>query len=119
MDQATLHKQLMATFLDELEENAAALNRDLLALEKDPTGPAHAERLRTLFRTAHSLKGAARAVNVELIESAPPLIPCAPSGSDPQRGPSSARRRAPVSGDATGRIGAWPRSACYIPIELS
>src|SRR4249920_3600039 len=28
-------------------------------------------------------------------------IPCASPGSDPQRGPSSTRRRAPVSGDAT------------------
>jgi two-component system chemotaxis sensor kinase CheA len=70
VDQDTLLKQLMATFLDELEENVAALNRDLLALEKDPAGTGRAERLRTLFRTAHSLKGAARSVNVGLIESA-------------------------------------------------
>jgi two-component system chemotaxis sensor kinase CheA len=70
MDQDTLLQQLMATFLDELEENVAALNRDLLALEKEPEGPGRAERLRTLFRTAHSLKGAARSVNLGPIESA-------------------------------------------------
>ena len=46
------------------------LNRDLLALEKDPLGEERAERVRTLFRTAHSLKGAARSVSVGLIESA-------------------------------------------------
>ena len=62
VDQDTLLKQLMATFLDELDENVRALNRDLLALEKDPDGPRRSELLRSLFRTAHSLKGAARAV---------------------------------------------------------
>src|SRR5947199_267336 len=60
----------MTTFLEELEEHVGALNRDLLALEKGPAGPERAERLTTLFRTAHSLKGAARAVNVTVIESA-------------------------------------------------
>ena len=70
MDQETLIKRLMATFLDELEEHVVALNRDLLALEKDQTGEGRAERLKTLFRTAHSLKGAARSVNVSLLESA-------------------------------------------------
>jgi two-component system, chemotaxis family, sensor kinase CheA len=70
VDREQLIKRLMATFLEELEEHVQALNRDLLALEKDPAGAGRAERLRSLFRTAHSLKGAARSVNVLLIESA-------------------------------------------------
>ena len=70
MEQDTLIKRLMATFLEELEEQVAALNADLLALEKDSSEPHGIERLRALFRTAHSLKGAARAANVPLIESA-------------------------------------------------
>ena len=41
VDKAKLIKRLMATFLDELEEHVRALNRELLALEKDP---AEAER---------------------------------------------------------------------------
>lgn len=63
-----LIRQLMATFLDELEEHVQALNRDLLALEQ----VSDAERpglLTTLFRTVHSLKGAARAVNITPIET--------------------------------------------------
>jgi two-component system chemotaxis sensor kinase CheA len=70
VDKDKLIKRLMATFLEELEEHVCALNRDLLSLEKSPVGPQRAECLKTLFRTAHSLKGASRSVNVNLIESA-------------------------------------------------
>ncbi len=70
MDKDQLIKRLMKTFLEELEEHVGALNRDLLALEKDSSGQERTEHLKTLFRTAHSLKGAARSVNVTLIESA-------------------------------------------------
>lgn len=70
MDQEKLIQRLMATFQAELEEHVRALNRDLLALEKDPPAPARAELLTTLSRTAHSLKGAARSVNVPVIEGA-------------------------------------------------
>lgn len=59
----------MATFLGELEEHIRALERDALALEKDP-GDGRAERWKTLFRTAHSLKGAARSAGVSPIEQA-------------------------------------------------
>src|SRR5260370_34527112 len=68
MDKDQLIKKLMATFLEELEEHVRALNSDLLALEKAPEGAERVERLTTLFRTAHSLKGAARSVNVTLLE---------------------------------------------------
>lgn len=68
MDKQKLIQKLMATFLEELEEHVGSLNRDLLGLEKEPDR--RAELLKTLFRTAHSLKGAARSVNVGVIEAA-------------------------------------------------
>lgn len=69
MDREQLVQRLMVTFLGELEEHVRALNRDLLALEKD-SGEARTELLETLFRTVHSLKGAARSANVHAIETA-------------------------------------------------
>ncbi len=70
MDKDKLIKRLMTTFLEELEEHVSALNRDLLSLEKETDGRKRVELLQTLFRTAHSLKGASRSVNVSLIERA-------------------------------------------------
>ena len=70
MDKLKLIQSLMATFLEELDEHIRAFNRDLLALEKSPPTSVKADLLKTLFRTAHSLKGAAASVNVTLIESA-------------------------------------------------
>ncbi len=67
MDQSQLIAQLMTTFLGELDEHVAALNRDLLALEHPPRGGGE-QLLKSLFRTAHSLKGAARSVGVRAIE---------------------------------------------------
>jgi two-component system chemotaxis sensor kinase CheA len=69
VDKDQLIKRLMETFCEELAEHVGALNRDLLVLEKDDDPVQRAERLQTLFRTAHSLKGAARSVNIHLIES--------------------------------------------------
>jgi two-component system chemotaxis sensor kinase CheA len=68
MDKEKLIKRLLATFHEELGEHVAALNRDLLVLEKSAGAEERAERLKTLLRTAHSLKGAARSVNAGLIE---------------------------------------------------
>jgi two-component system chemotaxis sensor kinase CheA len=68
MDKDKLIHELMVTFLGELDEHVQALNRDLLALEKHPCDDGRAELLTTLFRTAHSLKGAARSVSLPLIE---------------------------------------------------
>ena len=68
MDKEALRQRLMVTFLGELEEHVRALNRDAIALERTP-GDAGA-LLTSLFRTAHSLKGAARSVNVQPIEAA-------------------------------------------------
>ena len=68
MDKEQLIQRLMSTFVAELDEHVRALNRDLLALEKDP-GADRTELIKTLFRTVHSLKGAARSVNITLIEA--------------------------------------------------
>lgn len=65
VDRAALAARLLATFLDELDEQLHALDEDLLALERDP---ADAEHLRSVFRIAHTLKGASRAAGVHAIE---------------------------------------------------
>jgi two-component system chemotaxis sensor kinase CheA len=70
MDRDRLAQALMATFLEELEGHVAALNRDLLALEKAPPAARTSELLAALSRTVHSVKGASRAVSVGLIELA-------------------------------------------------
>src|SRR5579859_5691879 len=54
-----LLRELLATFAVEAQEHLQAINQNLLALEKS------AELLAEIFRAAHSLKGAARAVNLE------------------------------------------------------
>lgn len=69
MNQDDLVKQLMAIFLDELEEHVQSMNRDLLTLERD-LGQDNRELLHRLFRTAHSLKGAARSVDIDLLATA-------------------------------------------------
>jgi len=69
IDREQLAQRLMATFLGELDEHVRTLDRDTLALEK--AAPAErAELTKALFRTAHSLKGAARSVNVDVISAA-------------------------------------------------
>lgn len=65
MNREELSARLLATFLLELQEQAGSMNADLLALEASPSDP---ERLRSLFRGAHTLKGAARAAGVPLVE---------------------------------------------------
>ena len=69
MDREELRRQLMATFKVELEDHLASLNKGLLELEKGPSGEAFAELLAELFRAAHSIKGAARAVDLKDIET--------------------------------------------------
>ncbi len=58
----------MATFLDELRDHVEVLNRELLGLESGMPADERGETFKLMFRAAHSLKGAARAVNVDLIE---------------------------------------------------
>jgi two-component system chemotaxis sensor kinase CheA len=70
MDRDRLAQALMATFLEELEGHVAALNRDLLALEKAPSPARFGELMTSLLRTVHSVKGASRAVSEGIIEAA-------------------------------------------------
>ena len=64
-DRSGLAARLLATFVDELDEQLRILDADLLALEREP---ADTEHLRSVFRVAHTLKGAARAAGVRGIE---------------------------------------------------
>lgn len=66
MKKADLAARLRATFLSELEEQVRSMNVELLALEK---APAEGEPVRSLFRSAHTLKGAARAAGFPAVEA--------------------------------------------------
>ena len=65
MDREELQRQLIATFRVELEEHTAALNKGLLELEKNLPVEEKDELLKALFRSAHSIKGSARAVELK------------------------------------------------------
>src|SRR6185503_17893098 len=68
MNKTALIESLMSTFVEEVAEHVRSFNHDLLALEG---GQGDATTLlQSLFRTAHNLKGASRAVDVGLVESA-------------------------------------------------
>src|SRR5437762_1155020 len=54
---------MMELFRAEVETQAATLTHGLLALDRDPDA---AETLETLMRAAHSLKGAARIMNLSV-----------------------------------------------------
>ncbi|MHB1657620.1 MAG: hybrid sensor histidine kinase/response regulator [Burkholderiales bacterium] len=62
-------KRLLATFRIEAGEHLQAMSSGILELEKMPVGARHTEIIECVFREAHSLKGAARAVNLTQIES--------------------------------------------------
>ena len=55
---------LMRVFLAEAEENVAAMEQSLLALER---APADAELIATIFRAAHTLKGNCASVGLESV----------------------------------------------------
>jgi two-component system chemotaxis sensor kinase CheA len=67
MNKDRLAARLLEAFLGELDEQLRAMNADLLALE---AAPGDANRLKSVFRVAHTLKGAARAAGVPLVEKA-------------------------------------------------
>ena len=60
-----MQKELMATFQAELQEHLSMLTKDLLALEKNPPSDERNQLLTNVFRAAHSIKGAARTVNLK------------------------------------------------------
>ncbi len=61
-------KRLLATFRVEAGEHIAKMTTGLIALEKAVDEAEKPEIIETVFREAHSLKGAARAVNLAEIE---------------------------------------------------
>ena len=65
MTDDALAARLLSIFTEELDEQVQQLNEDLLALER---APEDAERLRGVFRVMHTLKGAARAAGLPLVE---------------------------------------------------
>lgn len=68
-DSAFLNR-LLATFRIEAQDHIDALFAGVAELERAPDGTRCAEIVETIFREAHSLKGAARSVNLTQIESA-------------------------------------------------
>jgi two-component system chemotaxis sensor kinase CheA len=68
MNKTALIESLMSTFVEEVADHVRSFNHDLLALESGQGDPA--SLLQSLFRTAHNLKGASRAVDVGLVENA-------------------------------------------------
>src|SRR6185295_20111240 len=65
-----IRRQLIDSFKTEQQEHIQKINTGLLALEKNPpTAVEQQAILKEIFREAHSLKGAARAVGLTPIES--------------------------------------------------
>jgi two-component system chemotaxis sensor kinase CheA len=61
-------KRLLVTFQVEAAEHIQTLSSGLMDLERSSAAESHAHTLESIFREAHSLKGAARAVNATAIE---------------------------------------------------
>ncbi|HUI70039.1 MAG TPA: Hpt domain-containing protein, partial [Spirochaetia bacterium] len=62
-------QRLLATFRGEAEEHIRAISGGLIDLENTPGAEERASIVEKIFREAHSLKGAARAVNLKDIET--------------------------------------------------
>ena len=60
-------KRLLATFKIEAEEHVTGISLGLIELEKQPPPDRQKEIIEVIFREAHSLKGAARSVNLSNI----------------------------------------------------
>lgn len=61
-------RRLLATFRVEADEHIRAISADLQALQTLPDGPERIARVETVFRDTHSLKGAARAIDLRSVE---------------------------------------------------
>ena len=64
-----LLERLLAMFRVEADAHLQAMSSGLLALEEKPLDTRGADIIETILRDAHSLKGAARAVNLTQIEA--------------------------------------------------
>ncbi len=69
MDDKELQKQLLAAFRTEARERVQSLFASLAELEKNPDPETRERLIEVVFREAHSLKGAARSVNIQEIEA--------------------------------------------------
>jgi two-component system, chemotaxis family, sensor kinase CheA len=69
MDNQALHQQLMEAFRTEAKERIESMFANLTALEKASQPESQRQILEVVYREAHSLKGAARSVNVAPIEA--------------------------------------------------
>jgi two-component system, chemotaxis family, sensor kinase CheA len=69
MDKKQLHLKLLAAFRQEAAEHVQAMSTGLLELERNPSRDRRAQCVEEMFREAHSLKGAARAVDLPQIET--------------------------------------------------
>jgi two-component system chemotaxis sensor kinase CheA len=78
--EADLQSKLISVFQAELEDRLNTLDHGLLALEKEMPSEDRKVLLNELFRAAHSLKGAARAVNFSGIGQLAHVIENALSG---------------------------------------
>ena len=67
MNRDDLAQRLLGLFIQELDEQLSALDPAVVALEQRPTDAA---LIQTIFRIAHTIKGAARAAGVSLVEDA-------------------------------------------------
>ncbi|MEI8351794.1 MAG: hybrid sensor histidine kinase/response regulator, partial [bacterium] len=61
--------RLLETFRVEADEHIRAISGDLQALQSLPEGPDRVARIETVFRATHSLKGAARAIDLRSVEA--------------------------------------------------
>src|SRR5689334_5857993 len=68
MSNDELQQLLLATFADQAREQLQTINQRLLALEKAGDGE-RGPLLEEIFREAHSLKGASRAVSLDKVEA--------------------------------------------------
>ncbi|MFA3781700.1 response regulator [Melioribacteraceae bacterium 4301-Me] len=61
-------KKLLSTFKEEAAEHINVITKGLIELEKNPSEERANKIIETIYREAHSLKGAARSVNISEIE---------------------------------------------------
>lgn len=69
MDKNDFLKKLLSTFKIEAKEHIALISNGLIEMEKAEPAEKQMEIIEAIFREAHSLKGAARSVNILEIES--------------------------------------------------
>lgn len=62
------NKRLLETFRVEAEENIRTVTNSLIELEKSPSPEKYRQLIEAIFRKIHSLKGAARSVNLREFE---------------------------------------------------